>query len=84
MPSTHTGRARLVVTDRTFIGRFANRLYAMRKKNGLIVSQCAESIGVGASAWHHYEQGMRLPTLEGLTRMAKLFGCTTDELLGLK
>lgn len=42
----------------------------------------AEKIGVVQGAISLYENGMRTPSVEVLTKLADVLQCTTDELLG--
>ncbi|MGT2714551.1 helix-turn-helix domain-containing protein [Streptococcus pluranimalium] len=39
-------------------------------------------IGISQSSYSNWENGNREPSLENVVRLAKLFGVTTDYLLG--
>lgn len=60
--------------------RFSNRLAEMRKKRGWSQEFVAASIGM---SWRHYfriETGQAEPGAHNLRKLAKLFGCSMEEL----
>lgn len=50
---------------------------------GLSLEQAAEGIGVRADVLHKWETGESEPFADDLRRMAELYGCSPDCLLGL-
>ncbi len=59
------------------------RLKELRKKRKLTQQQVAERIWVSKAMVSAYELSIRTPSYEVLIKLAKLFGVTTDYLLGL-
>ena len=53
-----------------------------REKAGLTQAQAAIAIGVSDGTYKNYEQGKREPNGDKMVTIAKLFGVTTDYLLG--
>lgn len=62
---------------------FSERLNALMKQNGWSQSDLARRIGVTQCAIGYYVRGVRLPNSGVLAKMAKAFGTTTDDLLGV-
>ncbi|PWK13119.1 helix-turn-helix domain-containing protein [Tumebacillus permanentifrigoris] len=58
------------------------RLKQLRKAQGLTQHQVAETLGVNREAYSHYENERRKLTPHTLTVLAKLFGVSTDYMLG--
>ena len=52
-----------------------------RKKRGISALEAAEKLGVTDAAIYQWECGISLPTAKRLPEIAKLNGCTIDELL---
>lgn len=52
-----------------------------RQKAGLTQSQVAKALGVDQSAVCLWETGKTFPRATTLSKIAKLYGCTVDELL---
>ena len=59
------------------------RLQEQRILKNLSQKQVATSIGVSASVISNYESGERVPSLEVLVSLARLYHCSADYLLGL-
>lgn len=60
-----------------------NNLRAARKKRGLTQTEVADYIGIGQSGYSDWERGKaKRIDRDALTRLAQLFGVTTDYLLG--
>lgn len=55
-----------------------------RKRAGLSQEALAAKVGVSRQAVSKWELGDTVPELEKLVALAKIFGVTTDELLGMK
>ena len=57
-------------------------LKKIRIKRNMTQHDVAAHLGYTDSAYSHYEQGTRQPSVECLIKMADLFGVTLDYLLG--
>ncbi len=62
---------------------FANRLKELRLEHGLTQQKIAELLGLRQQSYARYECGSGEPSLRTLVEIAKLFGVSTDYLLGL-
>lgn len=60
-----------------------NRLKALRLDRKLTTSDIANLLEVTERTVQHYENGDRKPSLEGITKLARFYGVTSDYLLGL-
>lgn len=58
-----------------------NKLVELRKKSGLVRRELAEKLGVSKAAIAMWETGKRKPNVIMLKKLAKVLGCTTDQLL---
>lgn len=56
----------------------------IRKQRNLTQKDVAASLGVGQSAVAMWETGQSVPRAAVLIKMAGLFGCSVDDLLGIK
>lgn len=54
-----------------------------RSRLGLTQSELAKRLGVATSSVSYWETDSFEPTSDSLKKLARLFGCTTDYLLGL-
>ncbi len=54
---------------------------ARRETMGLTQTELAGRLYVGQSMLAQVEQGMKIPTVAMVATAAKVFGCTTDELI---
>lgn len=59
----------------------SEKIYEMRKAQGLSQEQLAEKLGVSRQSVSKWESGESLPELERLLEMSKIFNVTTDYLL---
>lgn len=59
------------------------RIAAKRKSLGLTQDALAEQLGITAQAVSKWENDQSCPDISMLPRLAEIFGCTTDSLLGL-
>ena len=59
----------------------ANRLYELRKQNGLSQEELAEKIGVSRQAVSKWERAESSPDTDNLIELARLYGVSLDELL---
>lgn len=62
--------------------KLSERLKDLRKEKKLRQEQVAVALDISMSAYCHYEQGKREPTVSVLERMADYYDVTTDYLLG--
>lgn len=56
-------------------------LLCLRKKAGLSQKYIADHLGISQGAVSQWEHGLTMPSTDKLLLLAKLLGCTTDELL---
>ena len=61
-----------------------NRISALRKKKKLTQDQLAEQLGVTAQAVSKWENDQSCPDITTLPKLAGIFGCSTDALLGIE
>ena len=64
------------------VSDMAKRFREARKMNGLKLTEAAQKLGVSQPTLSAWEGERKSPTLNGLERMANLYGVTTDYLLG--
>lgn len=60
----------------------AQRLFELRKKAQMSQAEVAEKMGITVAAYQNYETGRREANYENLAKLAKIYGVTTDYLLG--
>ena len=60
------------------------RFKELREKAGLSILAAADKLGVSTTSVVNWEKGERYPNGRTLIDMAKLYNCSSDELLGLK
>jgi transcriptional regulator with XRE-family HTH domain len=63
---------------------FSERFKIAYWRKGWTRQETADEIGISYDAMGDYERGERLPRLETLAKMSKLFGVSIDWLLGLE
>lgn len=63
---------------------FGYRLKDLREKKNLTQSQVAARLGISKASVSGYENNVKTPSLEVLTRLASFYGVSTDYLLGLE
>ena len=61
-----------------------NQFSLLRKKSGYTQSDVSHRIGVDQSAVAKWEAGIAYPKAEKLPTLAKLYGCTIEQLLDVK
>lgn len=59
-------------------------LFELRKDRGITQSHLAEVLGVSFQTISKWETGMAMPDVKHIITMAKFFGVSTDQLLGLQ
>ncbi len=60
----------------------SEKIYSLRRKNGLSQEQLAEKIGVSRQAVSKWEGGLSTPELDKLRALSECFQITMDELTG--
>lgn len=58
------------------------RLTVARNNKGMTQEEVAKKLGVHRSTYNRYETGLRTPDLDTVSKLARIFGVTTDFLLG--
>ena len=66
------------------IAGFGERMAALRKAEGLPVSELAKRLHISSSMICRYETGERLPSFQVLIKIAAYFKVSTDFLLGVE
>lgn len=61
----------------------AKRVTSERERLGMKQAEFAREIGISKQMINAIEKGMRDPSEKILIRMAQIFGCSADYLLGL-
>lgn len=61
---------------------FCERLKEIRRKSPYTQKQIAEILSISITAYQYYESGRSQPSIEGLIKLADLFGVTIDYLVG--
>lgn len=61
---------------------FAQRLKEIRNKKGLTQLEAALKLDIAPRAYQYYESGSREPSLSNLTKIANVFDCSIDYLIG--
>ena len=56
-------------------------LMERRKAAGITQEQVAAALNVTQGAVSHWERGEGLPTISNLVKLARLLGCTVDDLM---
>lgn len=56
------------------------KIRKLREDRGITQAQLSEKLGVGRSAVAMWETGCAKPSADKLPKLAKLLGCTIDEL----
>lgn len=59
------------------------KLKSIREQRGWTQSQAAERLGISSQVVSNYERDYRSPDKETLTRIAKVYNCSVDWLLGV-
>lgn len=61
----------------------ADRLRLARQRAGLTQTQAANKLGIAPNTISGWESGTRMPRAPELARLAALYGCTTDYMVGV-
>lgn len=62
---------------------FAERLKELRKEENMTLKQVSDAIGVSINTVSRWEREERLPNIENIVALAKLFKISADYLCGL-
>jgi transcriptional regulator with XRE-family HTH domain len=62
---------------------FPIRLRELRKDNKLKQKDMAELLNISRNTFSNYETGNREPCIEKIIKIALIFDCTTDYLIGV-
>ena len=62
---------------------FPRILTLLRKERGISQKMAAGDLGISQALLSHYEKGIREIPVDFLIRLAKLYNCSTDYLLGI-
>lgn len=57
------------------------QIQILREKNGYTREEVAKILGISINTYNSYEWGNRRPKIERIQQLAKLFKCTTDDIL---
>ncbi|MCD8015919.1 MAG: helix-turn-helix domain-containing protein [Lachnospiraceae bacterium] len=60
-----------------------DKLKNLRLQQNLTQKQIADRIGVAVSSISEYESGVRYPSYDSLVKLARIYHCSADYLLGL-
>lgn len=71
------------VDDAQVLDGVGDRLRALRRREAVTLSALAERTGISVSTLSRLESGGRKPTLELLLQLARTYGVTLDELVGV-
>mgnify|MGYP002627407892 CR=1 FL=1 len=63
---------------------FADKIKLMREQLGITQSDLAKQLGLTRSSVNSWEMGLSVPSTQYIIELAKLFGISTDYLLGLE
>ena len=63
---------------------FSERLKTIRKKRGFTQGYVADEVGITRPAYTAYESGKREPDFSILSKLAEVYGVSTDYLLGIE
>lgn len=59
-----------------------NRIREYKRKNGLTATELGKLVGLSQSSISFFENERRRPRIENLEKIADVFGCTVNDLLG--
>ena len=62
---------------------FSENLKRIRKKSGYTQQEIAERLSVAQATVANYERGVRIPDIDTLIELSKIFGVSMDELIGV-
>lgn len=62
--------------------QIGDRLRQARRQHGLTQGQVAALLGLNRTAYTHYENGVNMPDVLTLVRLAEVYGVSLQEFLG--
>lgn len=62
----------------------ADKIKSMREQCGMTQAELARKLGLTRSSINGWEMGLSVPSTQYIVELAKLFGVSTDYLLGVK
>jgi predicted transcriptional regulators len=62
----------------------ADKIKLLREKDGLTQAEVARSLGLSRSGVNAWEMGLSVPSTPYIVELAKMFGVSTDYLLGIE
>lgn len=62
----------------------SENLKRIRKKSGYTQQEIAERLSVAQATVANYERGVRIPDIDTLIELSKIFGVSMDELIGVQ
>lgn len=68
---------------KVYLPEIGSRLKQLRKQKNLSQTALADQLGVSKSVLSSYETGVHFPPYDVLLRLSRIFGVTTDYLLGV-
>ena len=63
---------------------FVSSLKSMREKKCLRAKSVSEQLKISRITLWQWENGKRTPSIENLAKLAKIYACTIDDLVGDK
>lgn len=63
---------------------FVSNLKSIREEKRLRVKNVSEQLKISRITLWQWENGKRTPSIENLAKLAKLYDCTIDDLVGNK
>lgn len=62
----------------------ADRIKALREKNGLTQAEIARALGISRSGVNAWEMGLSVPSTQYIVELAKKYNVSSDYLLGIE
>lgn len=62
----------------------SNNIKQLREAHDMTQAELAKRLGVLVPAVSKWERGLAYPRMDNLVKMAQIFGCSTDMVLGLE
>lgn len=63
--------------------KIGRNIFYFRKEKGLTQAQLAEQLGISVQAVSKWERGFSCPDLSLIEPLVRIFGITSDQLLGI-
>ena len=72
-----------IITVGVLLMEFKDRLRSLRKENDLLQKDVAEKLKIARTTYNGYETGAREPDFTTLKKLANLFDCSIDYIIGV-